>query len=89
MTTSNRWWDQRHYNAVAKELREQFVESDEFNAVRRRAVRDQLVRLSFRFARRFKKDNPDFDVLRWLDQCSPNPDLYPFSELWEDDEQRD
>jgi hypothetical protein len=43
-----------------------------------------LVNLALSFAKRFKEDNPKFDPLKFLDACSPDPDIYPISELWED-----
>jgi hypothetical protein len=48
------------------------------------SARTVLALLALDAARRFKEDNPEFDHLKWLDQCSPDPTLYPLSELWED-----
>lgn len=45
---------------------------------------DALTKLALSMAARFVEDNPEFDPIKWLDQCSPDPDLYPLSELWAD-----
>lgn len=47
--------------------------------VHRRVLED----LALAFAKRFSEDE-GFDPITWLDKCSPDPDLYPLSELWED-----
>lgn len=60
------------WNLVAKILREYASTHD------MRAASD----LALAFARRFSEDE-GFDPITWLDKCSPDPDLYPFSELWE------
>lgn len=50
---------------------------------------EAIVRLAINFAKRFNDDwlqaeeGLAFDPLKWLDQCSPDPDMYPLSELWE------
>ena len=79
-----------HYNFVAKRLREAFDMSDpdKFSAVARtiRLANHAVISdLSMAFARKFMEDNPKFDPLKFLDACSPDPELYPFSELWEND----
>lgn len=71
------------WNLVAKILRERFPEEFHTMPVEREVVVD----LALTFAERFMQDE-GFDPLKFLDQCSPNPDLYPFSELWEQNEQR-
>ena len=83
-------WGPQHYNALAKEIREQFpidpIGSGIFEASRREenmTRRGTLANLALSLAKRFVKDNEDFDPLTWLDQCSPDTDLYPISELWE------
>lgn len=49
------------------------------------AERTALTRLALSFAHRFNDKNiPFFDPLRFLDACSPNTDLYPLSEMWEE-----
>ena len=74
-----------HYNFVAKRLRnhypidEQTSASEVFNRGARRVIED----IALEFAHRFKEDDPNFDAPAFLDQCSPDPDSWPFSELWE------
>jgi hypothetical protein len=34
-------------------------------------------------AKRFALDNEGFDPVMFLDRCSPDPEKYPLSELWE------
>lgn len=75
-----------HYNFIAKRLRNNYpvhhlsTSSDVIDMMgARRVVED----IALEFAKRFKEDDPNFDAPGFLDQCSPNPDLYPFSELWE------
>lgn len=78
----------QHYNAIAKEIREIFPITqypddrgrEEFLAYGRTWLMD----LALNLAKRFKKDNPRFDPLKFLDACSPNSELYPLSELWKD-----
>ena len=75
------------YNFVAKRLREVYPRGPlgPFDAdnILMNGGRRIVEQLALDFAARFKEDNPDFDVPRFLDQCSPDADLYPFSELWE------
>jgi len=79
---------QGHYNALAKEIRELYPAHIEVSKSRAgeelAAYRTILVVLALNLAKRFKVDNPRFDPVRFLDACSPNVDLYPLSELWED-----
>lgn len=84
-----------HYNIIAAQLREHFPVDDKYQdgygmgltihdnlrGTRQRAV---ITDLALSLAKRFKEDNELFDPLRFLDACSPNVDLYPLSELWED-----
>jgi hypothetical protein len=84
-----------HYNLVAKILRERLEfainfhagDIDKWKKVEHRGryyAVEALVQTALDFTHSFKKDNPDFDPLQFLDQCSPNEDLYPLSELWEE-----
>jgi hypothetical protein len=43
-----------------------------------------LAALALNLAKRFKADNEWFVPSVFLNACSPNTDLYPLSELWED-----
>jgi hypothetical protein len=87
----------QHYNAIAKDIREELTTALDFykfgysdyvgkkNTTHGRNYYgvEALVKLALRFARRFEADNERFDPLKFLDQCSPNDELYPLSELWE------
>lgn len=48
------------------------------------AWRAATVDLALEFAKYFEGDNDRFDALKFLDACSPDVDMYPLSELWED-----
>jgi hypothetical protein len=79
------------YNMVAKQLRENFPgwlegEDSEWYRHQKEKVliqRGVITNLALEFAQRFQKDNPDFDPIRFMDQCSPDEELFPLSELWE------
>jgi len=79
-----------HYNFVAKRLREAYDTTRDHpgnvNKVMQLAHNSTLQDLAMSFARKFKEDNERFDPLKFLDQCSPDTELYPFSELWDDGE---
>jgi len=69
------------YNLVAKKIRDQFptTSNDHLQVV----MRGLLCELAIDFADSFKRDNPErFDPIRFLNACSPDVDLYPISELW-------
>jgi hypothetical protein len=81
-------WHQGHFNAIAKDIRSEFPVSDYDDSDRMKkekmVQRATLADLALRFAARFKKADPEFNVFAWLDQCSPDPETYPLSELWEE-----
>lgn len=87
-------WTQKHFNALAMEIRKRLEAALSFhnNWSNLRGYDDKgryyateaLVVLAINLAKRFEKDNPRFDPIRFLDACSPDTDLYPLSELWED-----
>src|SRR5580765_6179720 len=89
-------FNQLHYNFVAKRLRlnfERYLDDNEYsirdNSTRnkvRNACCSVVVNIAMDFAESFREDNPSFDPLVFLDQCSPNTDMYPLSELWESGE---
>lgn len=87
---SNPKFHRLHYNFVAKRLREEYDTSRDTDSGVAKVIRlshnATLHDLAMSFARSFAKDNPQFDPLRFLDACSPDPELYPFSEMWEDGE---
>jgi len=73
------------WNLVAKILRERYAL---LTVIRTKNTPEVMHRLreiemlALQFAERFRRDE-GFDHLAWLDQCSPDPERYPFSELWE------
>jgi hypothetical protein len=70
-----------HYNILAAVV-ERELEGKQFEENRER---NTLYDLAISLARRLQKDNPLFDPIRFLDACSPDPERYPISELWEDE----
>lgn len=69
------------YNFVAKRIREDFpteYENDTITLVKRGTLVDFALRCAFGFSR----DNPGFDIMRFLDACSPDPERWPIAELW-------
>lgn len=72
------------YNFVAKRIREQFPMGTD-NTKEIRVMRGQLCELALSCARGFLRDNPRFDPVEFLDACSPDPQKYPISELWENE----
>ncbi len=77
-----------HYNGISKDIREQYQSIINENGLDfpeltiRIASCTALVELAIRLAKRFETDNPEFDPVSFLNQCSPNVDLYPIGELW-------
>lgn len=72
------------WNLAAKIIRENYPVEPANNQhglyirnVGRRAVED----IALAFAQRFIEDE-GFDPHKFLDQCSPDTDLYPLTELW-------
>jgi hypothetical protein len=74
----------KEYNFTAKRFRENFpVEYDVDTKQDVMTKRTILATLMLDFAEHYLKDNPMFEPLNYLDRCSPNVDLFPLSELWE------
>lgn len=69
-------------NATAKILRENWPANHENNASVRAATHTH-VSIAMDYARWFLKHDPNFKAAEWLDTCTPWPELYPLSELWE------
>jgi len=69
------------YNFVAKRIREDFPTNPENDTIVL-VKRGTLVELALRCAYGFMQDNPEFNVMRFLEQCSPDNDRYPITELW-------
>jgi hypothetical protein len=80
----------QHYNAIAKEIREQAPGYETRNAENReirtaaKIREDTLIELALALCFRFKKDNPLFDPVYFLNKCSPDENTMPWGELWED-----
>lgn len=72
-------------NAVALVLRENWPAHHENNAQVRAATQTH-VSIAIGAAKWFAKHDPNFNPVEWLDKCTPYPELYPLSELWEVDE---
>jgi|SRR6516165_7283230 hypothetical protein len=75
---------QQHFNAIAKDFREQLARYPG-NSHDSLVARGALVALAIRMVQRFKDDNPRFEPLKFLAACSPDNELYPLQELWEDE----
>jgi len=77
------------WNLVAKVLREHHDSGPLFSEREIKAqvmvARRQIEDVALAFAKRFSQDE-GFDPISWLDKCSSNPELYPLSELWEEEE---
>lgn len=69
-------------NGIAKVLRENWP-VNHTNSATDRAAAATHVGIALDFARWFVKHNPDWEPYDWLDSCTPYPELYPLSELWE------
>lgn len=98
-TRKHKVWSQRHYNAIAHDIRELFpldppsgtISLADYVGIKlqNQHQRATLVALAISFAARFMQDSDEaeeggaFDPIKFLDACSPNTDLYPLSELWE------
>ena len=71
------------WNLVAKAIRENY-RTQRGNNKAKLTYNAALTDLALTFAKRFTEDD-GFDPVAWLDKCSPDPEQYPFSELWEED----
>jgi len=49
-----------------------------------RGGKTALIDLALSLGLRFQADSEDFDPYIWLDRCSPDPERWPLSELWND-----
>lgn len=89
-------FQRQHYTALAKDIREELAERIERRngysidkadyGLRKEetAAISAIVNLTLKFARRFEEDNSEFEPLTFLHACSPDNDLYPLTELWEE-----
>jgi len=78
----NETYNPHTYNMVAKVLRENWPANHENNAQVRAATHTHVA-IALDFAKTFSEHDDKFNVPEWLDKCTPYPDLYPLSELWE------
>jgi hypothetical protein len=80
-----------HYNIIAAQLKTMAGElagtDDPGENAMAFLAQVTLQEVALRLAKRFAEDNPNFDPLQFLDACSPDSDLYPYSELWEEREE--
>lgn len=76
----------KDYNFVAKRLREAYPIPNRETPYKEQ--RRMLEELAITFAEKYLEDNPNFDPYTFLNQCSPDPDIYPFAEDWDWDEVR-
>jgi hypothetical protein len=47
-------------------------------------ARNEDIRLALNIARELADNSDNFNPLDFLDCCSPDPEIYPLSELWEE-----
>ena len=70
------------WNKIAKTLRENCPTDNSDESMIRRGT---VVNIAMSFAKQFSRENKAFDSVKFLDQCSSDPERFPFSELWEED----
>jgi len=75
-----------HYNIIAAQIRKRYEAATHIGEGGNEAERT-LEELALSLSKRFKEDNERFDPLMFLDACSPDPDIYPLSELWEENDE--
>lgn len=73
------------YNFVAKRIREGFPTNLENTDDLVEMISGTLCVLALECAKGFLRDNPRFDAAKFLDACSPDPERYPISALWENE----
>jgi hypothetical protein len=81
------------WNLVAKILRESapavvIGRNDDESRRLYMTVMAQISDTALMFAKRFAEDD-GFEPISWLDKCSPDPEMYPFSELWDEPDPAD
>lgn len=80
-------WSAFHHNAIAKEIRkhlQMYLVETQLDRESNLAASTALTLLMDDLAKRFKRDNSDFDPIKWLNQCSPNVKDFPLGELWDE-----
>lgn len=73
------------WNLTAKVIREHFPTTSGFDMNLQRHV---VAEIALAFAKRFAEDD-GFDPISWLDKASPDIDLFPLSELWNEPDVND
>ena len=71
------------WNLTAKILRNAYPTGKFADDAETYRERRTIERIALSFAERFTQDE-GFNPLDFLDKCSPDTDLYPISELWEE-----
>jgi hypothetical protein len=75
-----------HYEVIASRIREELTKQEQVfipGSPTLASARNALIDLALSLANRFALDNYEFSAEVFLDRCSPDPELYPLSELWE------
>lgn len=72
------------YNQIARVLRESYQTHASINMSPYKEMNRMVEEIALDLASAFQEQDPFFNALEFLDQCSPDPELYPFSEMWED-----
>jgi len=75
-----------HYNIIAARISEQAIDAEQrYERDEIRIALDTLEHLALALAHSLAKDNLDFLPVLFLNKCSPNTDLYPWGELWDEE----
>jgi len=72
-----------HYNVIAKQFRQAFAVWKDTDDPGTLPAWSALVDLMLHMTVRFQADNELFDPVRFLTACSPDPNAYPFTDLWD------
>lgn len=92
MMTKTSVFHRAHYNILAAQIRHGLEKHHApylLTKIRDPQIhlgaRNALIELALSLAKRLQEDSSEFDPVRFLDACSPDPEQYPLSELWEED----
>lgn len=85
MTRSTPLFRRGHYNILAAVIRRELEKHDApyITSEQKMHARNAVLDLALSLAKRLQEDNERFDPTKFLDACSPDPEQYPISELWE------
>jgi hypothetical protein len=82
----------KDYKLIASVLRDHYQMHGSRNLSPYREMNRTVEEIALSFARTLKENHPpggyEFDPIKFLDACSPDPELYPFSELWEEENEQ-